>query len=380
MYQSIHHDGNKLLVDNADYLRKHNIVYKCPTYKGYEGLPIGNGDMGGMLYHTPYSIEFPINKTDVINFCKDGNFDAWSWQSEEENTAPVSCGKISITDGMPSFDWIYLQEFNQTLSLADGCVITKSRTPFSTHQSRTYVAQNPSAVVFEVETTSDEEIERTIKLEKWSSPNFHHYYEQIKNTGDRHPLATTVGEKDGCVYIEQELSGTHYIIAIKLIGVDATVKFSNSRCCELILPKSNHQIFTLMATVVTAHGTKAKIEDAIHVLKVAENSKAKLFSAHQKEWHDFWSRSFVSLDSEDDYLENIYYMNLYQLNSCGRGSYPITFSGLWSWFRDSRNWGHFYHWNYQQTYWGVYTSNHAELAGNYLDYRFHMLENARQDG
>jgi hypothetical protein len=52
---------------------------------------------------------------------------------------------------------------------------------------------------------------------------------------------------------------------------------------------------------------------------------------------------------------------------------------LWNWFADTRNWGHYYHWNHQQTYWGVLACGHKELVENYLNYRFTMLENAKAD-
>jgi len=83
MYKSVHFDGKNLSVNHADYLKKHNIVYETPAYRGHDGLPIGNGDMGGMLYHTENSVVFHLNKTDVIDFAPDGNFEAWSWQAEE---------------------------------------------------------------------------------------------------------------------------------------------------------------------------------------------------------------------------------------------------------------------------------------------------------
>ena len=46
MYKSVRFDGKKLSVNHADYLKKHNIVYEAPAYRGHDGLPIGNGDMG----------------------------------------------------------------------------------------------------------------------------------------------------------------------------------------------------------------------------------------------------------------------------------------------------------------------------------------------
>lgn len=164
MYRSIHFDGERILVDQQEYLKKHTIVYQAPAYKGCDGLPIGNGDIGGMLHNTEKSVVFPINKTDVIDYGKSGDFDAWSWQSEEHNTAPVSCGKITVSDGMPSFDWLYLQEYQQELSLADGIVSCRSKTPFSEWQYQAFVSKSHDVIVFEMKQSSIEAVERRITL------------------------------------------------------------------------------------------------------------------------------------------------------------------------------------------------------------------------
>ena len=49
MYKAIHHDGYKSLVDVSEYLARHDIVYRRPALKPYEGLPVGDGKMGGLL-------------------------------------------------------------------------------------------------------------------------------------------------------------------------------------------------------------------------------------------------------------------------------------------------------------------------------------------
>ncbi|GGH10870.1 glycosyl hydrolase family 95 catalytic domain-containing protein [Paenibacillus segetis] len=378
MYNSIYFDGTALQVDRERYLRKHDVIYQSPTYKGYEGLPIGNGDMGGMLFHTPSSIEFVLNKTDVIDFGENGNFKAWAWESEEKNTAPVSCGKISITDGLPSFDWVYLKDYEARLNISEGVATIASQTPFSSYSYKTYAAEEPSVLVMEVEATSLEAVERKITLEKWGSPNFFHYYEQISTTYDKNLFNTHTGKKDNCVYIEQQLEGTHYIMAAKVIGEEVEIKLPNSHGCEIILPKSKSHKFTLLTTVIVSQEGKVDLQEATQRLEQIEQGYNQLFLDHKQRWNEFWSKSFVHL-SEDDYLENLYYLNLYQLNSCSRGKYPITFAGLWGWFKDTRNWGHFYHWNHQQTYWGVHAANHSELADNYYRYRMNMLENAKAD-
>lgn len=378
MYHSVHFDGKKFLVAPEEYLKKHTIVYQAPAYQGCDGLPMGNGDVGGMLYNTENSLVFPINKTDVIDYGPDGNFDAWSWQSEEHNTAPVSCGKIMISDGMPSFDWLYLEEYQQELSLAEGVISCRSKTPFSSWQYKSYVSKSHNVIVFEMMQSSSEPVERTITLEKWSSINLFHDYEQIKPMPEKNLFNVVAGTTKDTIYVEQMLSGTHYITALRVLGMPAKLSKLNGRTVQAVLESACDSRFTVLATVVTAHGEKASLDEACQRLDEAQKEVDTLYTKQLMEWKSFWQKSFINLP-EDDYLENLYYFNLYQLNSSSLGSQPLTFAGLWGWYKDTRNWGHFYHWNHQQTYWGVYTSNHKEFAENYLEYRFKMLGNALND-
>lgn len=378
MYHSVHFDGSQLTGDTLQYLRKHDVVYHSPAYKASEGFPLGNGCFGGMLYHTDRSIQWMQNHTDVIDFGPDGNFQAWAGESEEINTAPVSCGEITISDGMPSFEWIYLKDYEARLNLSEGLVDLQSSTAFSSWKCRAYVAQTPCVSVLQVEACAEQPVERTILFEKWSSPNFFHYYEQIVGKQDKNLNNIDAGIKSGCVYLHQHLRGTDYILAAKLVGEPHGAEVLNTHSCRITLPRSKKHQFKLLTTTVFSNGGEASLDEAISNLNSAEKDISSVFKAHQKAWKQFWGKSFLSLP-DDDYLENLYYINLYQLNSCSRGKFPITFAGLWNTYRDSRNWGHFYHWNHQQTYWGLDAAGHWELEENYLNYRFNMLKNASED-
>ena len=111
MYKAIHHDGRKPLVDIASYLQRHDIVYRRPSLKPFEGLPLGDGRLGGLLSHTANGLAMQVNHTDVIDFGPDGNMQAWAWEAEERNTAPVACGTVAIQSALPCFDWVYIATY-----------------------------------------------------------------------------------------------------------------------------------------------------------------------------------------------------------------------------------------------------------------------------
>lgn len=372
MYQSNHMINGSLNIDMSQYLRRHDIVYNTPALDGYNGLPIGNGKSGGLIYHTANSLIYGINHTDAIDFASDGQFKAWAWESEEKNTAPFSCGNVKVISSQPIFDWVYLERFEERLNLADACLTGCAITPFSEIQYKIYAAEEPNIIVMEFHLEQEEPVGLNIRIEKWSTPNFFHHYEQIVRVHDK-------GLKNTSSYIQGNIASVCHdagrlstALSACVTDVDNEVVRCTSHTCEIRLSSSKTIDFKLYLSAEVAEDAKTAVKCAAKNIKRAISKSP--YDTHVKSWHAFWSRSFVHI--EDDYIENLYYIHLYQLNACGRGKYPPLFGGLWTWFGDARNWGHFYHWNNQQTYWGIYAAGHPKLADNYLTYRFDMLQSA----
>lgn len=88
---------------------------------------------------------------------------------------------------------------------------------------------------------------------------------------------------------------------------------------------------------------------------------AKLRSESSAAWLKFWSASAVELADEE--LEQIWYRNQYFLACCLKpGKIAPGLFGNWSSGRIGTAWHGDYHMNYntQQVWWGVFSSNHAE--------------------
>ena len=91
-------------------------------------------------------------------------------------------------------------------------------------------------------------------------------------------------------------------------------------------------------------------------------------SASARGWAGFWSKSAV--DFQDRELERIWYHNQYFLACCLReGKVAPGLFGNWSSGRIGTAWHGDYHMNYntQQVWWGVFSSNHAEQHLPYVD-------------
>ena len=88
----------------------------------------------------------------------------------------------------------------------------------------------------------------------------------------------------------------------------------------------------------------------------------------------------VGQECGDDYLDNLWHLTMYYLNSCQRGPHPARFiDGLWSWNRDVQPWQDYFHWNQQSLYWPLHAAGHSDLLKPYLDFRFRNLPQAKAD-
>jgi len=68
----------KFLCDVSEYVRRHNLVHKTPPFKVHDGLPLGNGFMGGLVYQTDRELCMRINRPDSYDYGPRGNFGAWA--------------------------------------------------------------------------------------------------------------------------------------------------------------------------------------------------------------------------------------------------------------------------------------------------------------
>ena len=86
-------------------------------------------------------------------------------------------------------------------------------------------------------------------------------------------------------------------------------------------------------------------------------------AAHEAWWETFWTRSYLTIP--DARLESLYYFEMYKLGCLSRpGGLPITLQGLWTRDGTMPPWSGDYHLdlNVQMSYWPVYAANRLELG------------------
>ena len=365
----------ELAVFNLDYpsfLAKHEVVYLSPPKEGYEGFPLGNGDLGAMVWCTDSGLQIQINKSDT-----------WDQPNQESGMLLRSCARLSLDTATPVFDWLYLDDFEGRLSLYRAEAAFQATTPFMRLRTAARVLANHNVLALDVEVEGRGDIavqgsSISLVLERWGSRAFGSWYSGIhrgasQGLGKAH---AAIEGRDACV--EEHFEVLDFAVACRVVGCEATARVVNAHRTDLTVSCRPVQRFTVLVAVVTNREAADPRAEAVRLLDECEHTGAAALQAeHEAWWERYWNASFVHIG--DDYLENLYYFHQYLMGSGSRGHYPLLFNaGLWTWNRDVRQWVHPHHWNMQQAYWSVCAANHPELMKPYLDTYWRLKPQAEE--
>lgn len=365
-YEYLHLSSSPFHVDE-NYLSKHDIVYLSPTQLEAEGFPMGNGDMGGMIWNNDNGIELQINKNDL-----------WTKPGGDEGELSVlkHAARLKIDLGTPAFNWIHLKKFEGRLSLQKGEAVYQASTAYSTTNIRTWLIHGKNVWVVECENVPNKDILgdhliATISLERLGSRSFAGWY----SGGFPKDVAVGIGKTQSHIngqdmIIEESGEGLKFAVACRVLKETVSPATMSSHRAE---QKTNQQKFTILVSVVTDRESPQPVDAARNLLDEAEKSGMEQLREEKDNWYrNFWSNAFVKLGN--DYLENIYYLRRYLMATGSQGEFPVAFNGgLWRWNRDVMNWVTPHHWNTQQQYWGLCAQNDCRLMLPYLNTYFKMI-------
>ncbi len=344
--------GCRYKIDYQSYLSQYDIVFKKPIKNGCDGLPIGNGDLAAVIW-TPDHFKCIINKSDV-------------WSREDGDSMPVSCCQVLIKS-IPSLIG-NLSEFEGRLSLYNGEATFNLKRDKFQGAIRSYVHSKRNIMCIDLALKNNPS-KTEIELSRWLNPSF----KKLVSGDDNKQIWLQYESHTGFKYaVAMGISGCNYKIeqldSRKLIGREVVIAPNQKIHCQLYI------------SVVTSEESPDPLKQAITLVKrTMRQDQDIFFRSHGEWWSDFWSRSFV--DTGQDYLNNLWYFNIYQLASCSRGKYPPKFNGaLWIWNEDKRPWGGSY-WCLNQTrsFWQIYAANHIKLGEPLFNMISNMLPQVKKE-
>ncbi|MCL1951448.1 MAG: hypothetical protein FWF60_01330 [Oscillospiraceae bacterium] len=354
-----------------DHVSAHDLVFLSPVDDPTYGIPIGDGSTGCLIWPEGDKLVFAVNNTDLWDFQDTRqSFRNHANEDEEHSTSLRHAGRLELRFDAPVFDLLYQEDYEARLSLADACVSLHAQTPFSEVSVRAFASHESAVTVVDCEAQFQDAAAPSVLLERWGSRTFAHWYSKVKRDASAGLSGTEATAEDNMIFITQELSGNAFCIAAAV--EHGTAERLHGRAGKIAIARGEQCGFRVYLTVADSlEAAKARLRNAMQMGVEA------IYEAHKKAWGETWGRAFVSLP--DDYLENLWYLNIYYANAQMRGKYPPHFcNGIWGFQRDFVPWNYYFHYNMQLGTWPLLAANQAELLKPYLDFRFRQLPYARR--
>jgi len=283
---------------------------------------------------------------------------------------PKPCGKLKINvktlwDGLYPSISATIRGGEQRLSLYDALVSVHYNANIVKTRVCSFVDANRNVLV--VRQLDDGKLQsyQTVELYKWT--------DSFLGTA---PTSNHDGKRFWIEYAFPD--GFRYVMLAAIEGATYRIEKQANRIIARLEPYKSGE-FTIFLTVVTNRENEHPLEEAKRLIDEAMSvGYARLLEEHKAWWHAFWGKSFIDLS--DDLVENLWYIQLYQLASMSRGYPAPKLYGLWC-LHDVPGWRGIYtaDINIEMAYWPIFTSNHPELGKPFYETFFRMLPNVKEE-
>jgi len=321
-------------VDFAKLIGRADLNYDKPVPRSEEGIPIGNGRMGSLVWTTPSQLRFQINRADVY-----ANNSATNSFFERHNDYCGGCAYLDIDFSGEPFPE---SGFRQHLSVYDG-TLTIGRD--------IQVLAWPARDVMAVQTGGAGSVTATLRMLRCETKYFGAQLEtfvrdHVNTVQNRnHTAASRLIVRDGAIALTQEFrEGTFCCksaVAVALAGTSTKARVRNETDVEI---SGSGPAVILISSAATFDANEDVLALAMAELSAAQQKGFAAIARESREWwHDFWTKHYVHLHSDDgtaDFVEQNYNYFLYVMAASSRGKFPPKFNGMiWNTGGDLRTWG-----------------------------------------
>ena len=359
-------------VDVRRLISDSDLVYDQPVARSEEGIPVGNGRMGSLVWTTLSQLRFQINRVDVYaNNCATNSF------FERNNDYCGGCAYLDIEFGGQPFAESGLR---QHLSVYDGALAVEGDGLLL--RVLAWPAQDVIAITVDDRRVPSQPISAVLRMLRYEMKYFGSQYE--KSERDHvvtvphlsHTAASRLIALGDRIALTQEFREGTYCsksaVAVAVAGWSGTAEMINET--DVRLAARGAGPFTIfIASAATFDPNEDVTPAAFHALDAAlAKGLPEVERETQDWWHNFWARGFVQLHSEDgaaDFVQQNYHYFLYLMGASSRGKFPPKFNGmLWNTGGDLRTWGA-QHWfaNLSCYYEALPAANRFELMDPMFD-------------
>jgi hypothetical protein len=372
-------------VNYRKLISRADLTYDTPATRSEEGLPVGNGRMGSLVWTSPSALKFQINRVDVYPMnCQTNSF------PERDSDYASGCGYVDIDFVDFGEDVFEGDSFRQHLSIYDALMTAQGKGV--TARVLAWPQRDVMAVEIDDRRSQPSSVNVDLRMLRYavqyhSRENYNlAKSHSVKIRTRSHTATSRLDIRDGRIFLRQEFrEGDYYnasAVAIGIIGRKSKPKYANDSTVRLSAAPGKGR-FTIL--IASASSFDSEQDVAALALKELNAAAAKGFEGLLTDtsawWHDFWSRGFVYMHSPDgqaDFVEQNYTYFLYLMGASSRGDYPPRFGGmLWRTTGDLSRWGAQHWWaNTNAYYSNLMPSGRLEL----MDPMFSMYFRMRDSG
>lgn len=348
------------MIDYRSLAEQANLYYCGTTPKPYQGMPVGNGVTGSMVWIDSERIQMQINRVDVFSTnssttAAEWDMDSPEWTGKYEYCS--GCAKASIAFGEALFD----EMTQQTLFIYDGKLEIRS----GAISAECIAFSETDTIIWNVQDFRKEKGAVKVILSMLRPPFVSRRLHRAQSTVDRSESQIWLTQKFSEKCDTGIRENDHFCASCVLAGVkgaEITDILENDTSISMTLNPSEetYQIyFSSGADFQTLSDAIQKAKQA-YEQSVCRNWEA-LLRLHENWWHEFWRKSFIYTPDHPEFSKT-WYSYLYYIGSTMRGDYPAKFNGLlFSTDGDDRFWGGEYWWyNQSRSHYGLSQANHGE--------------------
>lgn len=374
-------------ISRRELVSRADLHYRGTVKRREGGFPIGDGEMGAMLFTSPSALKFAVNRCDV--FAANSYTNSFNRRHSDYGYG-VGFVDVDFVDyGEDVFD----QDTVQHLGLYEACADLQGRGV----SAKVFAESQRGALCVRVKDEREYTGSVQVKVDMMRPSEFRTlsnlavsrltmesrtggerpdtivlkqvFTEREERTGNEHycasALAVWVEGGEVALRMNNEVGGRESMeIPDREFDVIGKPQETQMRLC--IRPRTKE--FTVyMVSAASFCGEEDILRTVLEKAQAAsQEGMEAIFARHKASWARFWEKSYVRLESGDGIarkLELHYTYFFYLMNSSSRGKYPPNFGGMiFSPGGDYRNWGTMQWWNNLSLYYNaIHASGHFEL-------------------
>jgi hypothetical protein len=360
-----------------------DLDYTTPGSRSEEGMPVGNGRTGSLVWTTPSALHFQINRVDV--FAEHASTVSFP---EADSDYASGCAYLDINVVSGGDDVFAGDPFHQHLSVYDALMTARGKG--LTARVLAWNERDILAVEIDDQRVQPEPISVDLRMLRYAiqritGKNYPLVQEHaVEVHTAQHTAKSQLHIRNGQIALTQQFSEKEFYdssgVAVAIVGRPSHARFLNDSTVQLSTVAGKGKFTILIASAATFDQKQDPAALALAELATAApKAFDALYASNAAWWRDYWSRGAVVLHSGDgqaDFVGENYNYFFYLMGSSSRGKYPPRFGGmLWRTTGDLSRWGSQYWWaNTAAYYRNLMPANRLELMDPMFDMYTGMLE------